>query len=141
MYWLDLFVVHFVTLSFWQRQSCTRRGFYTHTPPPKKWIKKVVKKPNRLLPNVLKFLFSIWTNSSRLFVCALHKINKQKAVNKSRHLLPYVMKFLAFGLTVFGFLYVHYTNKIKKQKIVNKPNVIFSIWTSNIWLFVCAQYI
>jgi hypothetical protein len=92
---------------FWQRQRCTRRGFYT--PPPKKWIKKVVKKPNRLLPYALKFCLAF----GRTVLCFLYahytnKINKQKVVNKPRRILPNVLKFLAFGLTVFRFLYAHY---------------------------------
>ncbi len=49
---------------------------------------KVINKSRRLLPYVLKFLFSIWTNSFRLFVFALHK---QKIVNKRNCLLPNVI--------------------------------------------------
>ncbi len=43
--WKVLEMRRFACICFWQRQRCTRRGFYTHT-HPQKTDKKVVNKPN-----------------------------------------------------------------------------------------------
>jgi hypothetical protein len=56
---------------------------FTHTPPTQKMDKKSRQKAESSFAECFEFFFSIWTNSSRLFVCALHKqINKQKFINK-----------------------------------------------------------
>ncbi len=50
---------------------------FTHTPPTQKMDKKSRQKAESSFTVCFEILFSIWTNSSRLFVCALHKQNKQ----------------------------------------------------------------
>ncbi len=137
---------------FWQRQCCTRRGFFTHTHTPKKCIKNVIKKPNLLLSNVMKF-FSIWTNSIWLFVCALHKQNKQTKSRQQADLFlsnvvfyQMLWNFLAFGLTVFVFLYEHYTNKNRQQaklsfvkcdfQHLNKQHLAFCVRTIYLIMFI-----
>jgi len=52
---------------------------FTHThPPPKKMDKKSRQKAESSLTECFEILFSIWTNSSRLFVCALNKQKKSR---------------------------------------------------------------
>jgi len=126
-------------IRFWQRQRCTRRGFYTPPPHPQKTDKKSRQQTESSFTKC-KWVLSIWTTSIRLFVCASLNQIKQKVVNKPNRLLLNVMEFSLFGQTVFGFLCAHYTHKI-----VNKPNRLlkFSIlgWTNINWFFVCALYL
>ncbi len=66
---------------FFDSGNAVHREAFTHT-PLKKWIEKVVKKPNHLLPNVLKFLALGQKVFGFLYAHYTNKINKQKVVNK-----------------------------------------------------------
>jgi hypothetical protein len=55
---------------------------FTHTPPTQKMDKKSRQKAESSFAECFEILFCIWTNSSRLFVCALHKQNKQTKSRK-----------------------------------------------------------
>ena len=60
----------FFSCAFLTEASCTRKGFYTPTPPKKKkvWTRNVVKKPNQ---NMLNAISNIWTHRIWPTVCAL----------------------------------------------------------------------
>ncbi len=126
---------------FWQRQRCTRRGFYT-PPHPQKMDKKSRQQTESSFTKC-KWAFSIWINSIRLSVCASLKQNKQtKSCLQAESSFTECTEILIIRSNSFRLLYVHYTHKIITHKIVNKPNcilpnVVFSTWTSINRLFVC----
>ena len=66
------------------------RLLHTHTPTLKKWMEKVIKKPNTILRNVA---YSIWTSSIQLMVCALNNcLSAWSACSQSR--IEFCQKFL-----------------------------------------------